>query len=146
MLLVLVLVIWGIIGYKIIATIQPTEASMSVNNFDEGFNPKPLSKVDTFSIAIAYRDPFLGTFQKKHITTDKPKPAKTNTGIVWMPIVYHGTISKQANKPEVFIISINGQQHIMKVGQMIDEVTLITGTNKTVTVTYKGTSKTIEKS
>lgn len=142
----MVLIIWGIIGYKILDAIQPREPSMEVNNFDASFNPKPLNKVDTFSIAVAYRDPFLGTFQKKQMISYSPKPMETKPDIVWMPIIYHGTISKQTTKPDVFIISINGQQHIMKIGQTIDEVTLTTGTNTSVLVTYKSKRKTIEKS
>ena len=109
------------------------------------FNPKTNTVVDTFSIQISKRDPFLGTLlvKKKPIKRTSKKTIKKE--VISIPLLYHGSVSKQDSKTKVFIVSINGQQHLMKLGQTINEVTLIKGNSKDIVVTYKGLKKTIQK-
>lgn len=143
-LLALVLGIWGIIGYRIVSTINPSTPDMVQQGFEVAFKPKATIEADTFSIQIVNRDPFLGTLliKKKPKKTYK-KPAQPK--VVWLPVLYHGSISKQNTKTKVFIVSINGQQNLMKIGQTIHEVKLIKGNSHNVTVTYKRARKTIQK-
>ena len=142
-LLILVLSIWGIIGYKIIATVNSALPEIASQNFEHTFNPKTNTEVDTFSIQSSERDPFLGTLyiKKKSI----PQKIKPKTPLVWLPIIYHGNISKQNAKAKVYIISIDNQQHLMKTGQTINEIKLVRGNNSNIIVSYKGVRKTIEK-
>ena len=112
--------------------------------FEVAFNPKTNTEVDTFSIQIVNRDPFLGTLLVKKKPKKKFKKP-TQPKVVWVPVLYHGSISKQNTKTKVFIVSINGQQNLMKIGQTIHEVKLIKGNNHSVTVTYKRARKTIQK-
>ncbi len=143
-LLTLVLGVWGAIGYRIVSTINPSGPDMVQQNFEVSFNPKTNTEVDTFSIQVANRDPFLGTLlvKKKPVKSVK-KQAQPK--VVWLPVLYHGTISKQNTKTKVFIVSISGQQNLMRIGQIINDVKLIKANNNNITVTYKGARKTIQK-
>ncbi|MDD7886050.1 hypothetical protein [Flavivirga sp. 57AJ16] len=143
-LLALVLGIWGIIGYRIVSTINPVAPDVVQQGFEVAFNPKAQIEVDTFSIQPVNRDPFLGTLlvkKKPKRTFKKPTQPK----VVWLPVLYHGSISKQDTKTKVFIVSINGQQNLMKIGQTIHGVKLIKGNSNSVTLTYKEARKTIQK-
>ena len=145
-LLASVLIIWGIIGYKIISTIQPDTPQVHFQNQVVAFKPKKRIEVDTFSINKVNRDPFLGTLYKKKepIIKIKPKPLKKE--FVWLPITYHGAISKTDSKSQVFIVSISGRQCLMKIKQEINGVRIRSGNEKAITVTYKGRSKVVSKS
>ena len=142
-LLTLVLGIWGVIGYKILSAANPTSPDMVQQRVDVSFNPKAKIETDTFSIQTVNRDPFLGTLLVKKKST--PKKIKPKTPLIWKPIIYHGIISNQNNKAKVFIISIENQQHLIKVGQTINEIKLVRGNNNSVLLSYKGEKKTISK-
>ena len=145
MLLGLVLAIWGIVGYRILATINPTEPNIIEQNTDVVFNPNLKTKVNTFSIKTLNRDPFLGTFQNNKKTTLKVRKDSSKTTIPWPNIIYHGTVSKQNSKDMICVLTINGQQQIMKVGQEVKEVKLIKANHTEVIVSYKKNKKTITK-
>ncbi len=142
-LLALVLSIWGAIGFKIVEAVNPSEANTTAQNFDVSFSPQINSEIDTFSIETVNRDPFLGTLTtKRKIVNTVPKP-KT---IVWKPIIYHGNISKNDAKKNIFIVSIDGKQYLMKLGQTISDIKLVRGDTKKIVVVYKGHRKSILKS
>ncbi len=142
-LLALVLSIWGIISFKIVSVVNPSTPEVLQQHYNMAFKPKFNKTIDTFSIQTVNRDPFLGTL----LIREKPKTKnlKTKMDLVWLPIVYHGIISKQNSKAKVFIVSINGQQYLVKSGQVISEITLIRGNSKSILVSYKGVRKTIQK-
>jgi type II secretory pathway component PulC len=143
-LLVLVLAIWGIIGYRIVSTIKPKAPNISQQNMDVAFNPNINTKIETFSIQLMDRDPFLGTLYNK-----KPSPSstkhKSTPPIIWPGITFQGIISKQNSKEKICILSINGQQHIMKAGKVIEGIKLLKINKKDILVSYKGQSKIIVK-
>ncbi len=143
LLLLGVLSIWGIIGYKILTTLNPDAPKLVHNDFDASFNPKINTTIDTFSIQTVNRDPFLGTLivKKKPTTVKKQVVVKTE----WIPISYHGSILQQQGKNKVFIVSIQNQQSIMKIGQTINGVKLLRADAKNIVVTYKNMRKTIPK-
>lgn len=145
MLLVTVLAIWGIIGFKMVSTLNPDAPKIEQQNRLVTFSPKTNAKETAFTINTADRDPFLGTLYITHKTTIKPKITTQKEAFVWIPIVYHGTISTQQSKSQIFIISISGQQYVMKVGQEMNEVKLLKANNKDILVSYKGARKTISK-
>tara|TARA_R110002049_G_scaffold257660_1_gene433103 strand:- start:3533 stop:3988 length:456 start_codon:yes stop_codon:yes gene_type:complete len=141
-LLAFVLGIWGVIGHKIISTINPEAPDMVKAEFSVAFTPKANTVLDTFSIQTTERDPFLGTlYTKKTSVIKKIKIPE----MVWIPILYHGSVTKQASKNKVFVISIGDEQILMKLGETNKAVTLIKGTTNKITVTYKGNRKTINK-
>tara|TARA_R110002096_G_scaffold421590_1_gene627444 strand:+ start:3559 stop:4017 length:459 start_codon:yes stop_codon:yes gene_type:complete len=143
LLIILVLAIWGAIGYQIVSAVNPETSKIVKQDFAISFNPKIETEVDTFSIQMANKDPFLGTLLVKQ----KPikRVASKSKNIVWMLITYHGNISNQNSKATVYIISIEGSQYLMKIGQRIKDVKLVRGNSKYIKLSYKGVIKTITK-
>ena len=64
----LVTTIWGVLGFKIVNSINPPEQAVEVQTKLVTFMPKVIKARDTFSILANYRDPFLGTLPKKKKT------------------------------------------------------------------------------
>ncbi len=141
-LLAAVLSIWGLIGYKIIFAVNPSASTVPETQVDVAFKPEQHKVIDTFSIHTAERDPFLGTLLVKKVKKAKvSKAAKVD----WIPVQYHGSITKNDKNSKIFIVSINNTQYLMKKGQVIHDVKLVKGNDTGVTMRYKGMVKQIEK-
>jgi len=140
LLLVLVIAVWGTIAYKIIVALNPEVPEVQPQAFVSNKNYKIETAIDTFSIATVNRDPFLGTYTVKKTPKSKAKPKVKP--VQWMPITYHGSIKN--GESQMFIVSINGKQQLLKKGQVKDEVKLLRGTATTVTMRYKNASKTFK--
>lgn len=145
LLLIAVLSIWSIIGLKIVSTLNPDAPEVNQQENTVAFTPKNSIEADTFSIQPSERDPFLGTLVAKKQESSKPTTKTPKEALVWMPIVYHGTVSKQDSKEKICVVSIDGQQNIMKIGQEMNGVKLLKATNTEILVGYKGAKKTIPK-
>lgn len=136
----LVLVIWGIIGYKIINAFSADPVINTVTR-NVSFKPKKVAKKDTFSLLANYRDPFLGTWNKA-----KKKKAKgiiKRKSVQFPNIVFTGLVSGAQTKDHIFFVTIAGKQYLMNKGAANDGVTLVSGTSRNIKVRYKGTLKTI---
>lgn len=144
-LLIAVLVVWGILGFKVLDTIKPKQSEIEQNRITTWSAPKVNFVDDKFLIQYIERDPFLGTLYNKGKVNAPTKEKHPRNTLVWIPILYHGAISKQGSKEKVYVISINGMQQIIKLGQVINEVKLIRATNKEIMVEFKGKIKTFEK-
>lgn len=148
LLLVGVVIIWGVLIYKFIDTLNPDASPTKISS--TATYKRPANKLkDTFSLQPTKRDPFLGTIYTK------PKPsfvAKNNRkskveGASWPLIVYQGLVSDSNSSKEVFMVSINSVQHILKSGQTVDEIKILKGNSKSVSIRFQGTTKefTIQK-
>ena len=140
MLLSLVLLIWGIIGFKVINGLSASSEPVVVLDPLRDL-PKITKKKDTFTLIANYRDPFLGTMpvsKKKSIKKpiQKAKTPKRN-------IKYAGTVSQNGSTNALFFVSIDGKQHIMSKNEEIDEVKLLTGNRQYIKVRYNGKVETI---
>lgn len=141
-LLPIVLLIWGIVIFQFFSFTTSDDAA---DNKPTELNIKPLkiTKRDTFSINVNYRDPFLGKMYvpnskiKNTNATIKKQPKKENT-IVWPIIKYKGLISDTKDKTKIFILIISGQNYYMKIGDTANEVFLKSGDKESVYVKYKG--------
>lgn len=145
LLLVAVLGIWGTIAYKIVNGISPDEPQVSEKTFEVAFNPKPQKAIDTFSISVIERDPFLGTLSvsKKTVKPNRiTESAKPDEAIP--DITYGGLIQKQGSKSKVFVVNINNQQHLLKQGQSVNDVKLINGNKMSITIRFNGKNHTIK--
>jgi len=147
LLLVAVLGIWGTIGYKIINGINPEEPEINPQNFDITFNPKEEKTIDTFSIQETNRDPFLGTLSNKIM----PKGSRNLSNANHKPVVnllnitFSGLIKKQNSSDQVFVVTINNKQHLLKKGQVVDSVKLVHGNSKEIVVLFKNTTQKIKR-
>lgn len=136
----LVLLIWGIIGFKVIKALSKEPELPTVRPPTSAL-PKNIKKRDTFELMADYRDPFLGTLPisrkkaVKRVVKKEPVPKKT--------IVYSGLVSQTGSGNTMFFVSIEGQQHIMSKNEEINGVTLLKGNGQSITVRYNGRSETI---
>lgn len=135
-----VLLVWGIIGFKVIKALSK-EPEMPTVRQPISVLPKSIKKRDTFELMANYRDPFLGTLpatkkKPKKKVVRKEKVEKKN-------IVYAGLVSRSESGKSMFFVSIDGQQHIMSKREEINGVTLLKGSEESITVRYDGRSETI---
>lgn len=144
LLLIVVLGIWGTIGYQIFSKLNPEDAPVVAMSSNISFSPKQTTKKDTFSIHTKHRDPFLGkpyqSNQQKRVRSISKTKKDT---VVFPPITYKGVISKQESAQNIYIIEVSGIQQLYKVGKTITDVKLIKGTKKSITISFKGKRKTI---
>jgi hypothetical protein len=144
-LLIAVLVVWGLIVYKIINGLNPELPELKPQEITMAFSPKAIMQVDTFSIQKTNRDPFLGTLQTQSTIKSKntSKNLKPKEEEPWPQVSYGGLIKRQNSKEEVFVVTINTVQHLVKKGQVIEEIILLKGDQKNITVRYKNKQKVI---
>lgn len=138
--------IWSLLAYRLHIAIEPalvqTPPTHLVKDYDLGTStakkPLKLHKID--------RDPFLGTSylpKKKKKKIQKKKVVKKND---WPSIRYEGCIRNQEHpKLKIFVVTLNQQQYLMKIGQTFNGVMLTQGDETTIYVKYKGASKKINK-
>jgi len=144
-----VLLVWGILGYRIFSTIKPTINTQQTTAITTQFKATALQENTQFTINTNYRDPFLGKLPKKQVIKSK-KAQKTiikKPKVPFPSITYKGLVSGKKNKSQVFLITINGQQYFFKKNTSHSLVKLIRGTTKEVTLIFQGQQQTfsIEK-
>lgn len=143
-LLPIVVLIWGALIYKFFSFNGDNESIQLSNDFSA--KPFALGKVDTFSINVNYRDPFLGKIYRPNTVKVKKRasnPAKPEV-IVWPQIQYKGIVSDNQGKTKIFMLIINGQTFLMRKGAVENEVLLKDGDRNTVDLIYRGEKNTIE--
>lgn len=143
LLLTAVLLIWGIIGYKVLsANSGDTDAEVGFEKV--ALKPMQVQEKDTFSILADYRDPFLGTYPKKAVQKKKraPKPKKAPEPEI--NVQFSGVMTDKDTKRKVYFVTINGQQHLMSVKSEINKVTLLSGTSTSIRIRANGKTRTVE--
>ena len=142
-LLGIVALIWGIIGYRIISAISsdPEPQTTAVN---ADFKPLPVQEKETFTILADYRDPFLGTLPKKTAKKVKRSTKPKAPPAPEIAIAYTGFVADKEAKDNIFFVTINGQQHLMSSGNEIDKVKLLSGNASSIKIRYNNKTKTIQ--
>lgn len=144
-LLPLVLLIWGLLIYQFFS-FSSAESNFSEIEPSIDFKPSELTKIDTFSLDVNYRDPFLGKMykdSKKEKGGERKKtPSRPAVNFVWPDIKYKGIVSDMKDTKKVFLLAINGKNFLMKAGETQNEVTLKKGDRNRVTLSYKNFSDT----
>lgn len=137
-LIVAVLIVWGIIGVQIFNYLNPKEEALpTIESKQKVFRKKKEHK-ESYTVKTHQRDPFLGKLLVKPVVKRTKKKAAP---VVFPPIQYHGII--ESGKKKSFIVSINGVQSVLKAGQTINEVRLLSGNKKQISIRYKGTNKAV---
>jgi len=134
---VLVIGIWGLIGYNIYSYLNPEIEKITVTQFKNEKTLVPHDQKEKLVISN-YRDPFLG----KIIVDKKKSNTATNTLINFPLISYHGSIT--GNRKKSYIISVQNQQELLKIGQSFLDVKLISATKNQIIIIYKSARKTIK--
>ncbi|MCK8479013.1 hypothetical protein [Psychroserpens algicola] len=141
-LLALVLIVWGTVVYRVIVGLNPDLPELDIQQAMQIKDFKFVSKIDTFSIQVVDRDPFLGTrFTKKVLTTNNKK----RIPLIWHPIEYFGILQSNETKQQIFIVKIKGKQYLLKKGQTMDSIRLLYGNAKRITLDYKNQQKVISR-
>jgi hypothetical protein len=139
----LVVIIWGIVIYKVVGAFgdekiyKPAAVKLSENEIKR-------EKKDTFSLLPIDRDPFLGHYYKKPVTT-KPTPVSPERKVEWPEISYLGLITDSGNSSEVHILQVNGKQILIQKSGIAGGIKLIGSKPGKVTLYYRGTRKTFSK-
>ncbi|WP_440881313.1 hypothetical protein [Tenacibaculum sp. C7A-26P2] len=140
LLLVTVLIVWGIIGFQIFSYLNPEEEIFKEPSVAT-FKPIVKQAKETYVVKKHRRDPFLGKLliQPKKIK----KVIRKKEPINFPTIVFNGLV--ESNRKKTFVLTINGEQKIVKVGQVFKEVKLLKGTASEVLLSYKGKRKLYKK-
>lgn len=137
-LLVIVLIIWGLLIYKFFSFASKDVTS---ENLEIALSVKALAitKRDTFSIDVNYRDPFLGKmYMADKSAVSLKRKVKIKEPVVWPSVVYKGVVSDTKDKKKVFMIIISGHTYLMKEKETEQEVTLKKGDRESIDIKYKG--------
>ena len=137
-LLIVVLLIWGVIGYQIFSKLNTNQETTATVEMPKKYIPKKIKKDKPYTIKADYRDPFLGKFPSKKIVRKK---IIKKTMILFPSIIYNGVIA--GNTSQSYILTINGNQEVFKLKETINEVKLLKVTKEEVMITYKGNKKII---
>ena len=134
-----VVIVWGVIGFQFFNYLTPNEEKSSRTVSKQNIVRKKVKKKENYVVKRHARDPFLG----KLLTTPikKTKRKKVAEPVSFPSIIYHGII--ESSKKRSFIISINGNQSILKAGQVINDIKLLSGSKKEIKISYKGNNKVI---
>lgn len=145
LLLAVVIAVWGMIIYKMVNTFYPDKKIAETEIAHAGFEPRPLKAQDTFSITAHQRDPFLGSFEsrkkKRAAKSVRSLPPKEEGPKI--PIGFSGMIAGKSTKEHIYFVSINNQQHLMKINDEIQKVKLVKGSAKSIRIKHNNQLKTI---
>ncbi|MGB0177133.1 MAG: hypothetical protein ACPF9D_08200 [Owenweeksia sp.] len=155
----LVLIIWGVIGYRIYKAVK---GNSEVSVVTAPVLPAKKAEVETkaYELALNYDDPFLkntrryvpppvnnGTPAPAAAQRNKPKVIKTVTKIPvqWPKVVYHGLISHKGDKTTLFLVvsSLDSVSwpHFMEVGDVSNDLKLLKAFPDSIWMTYKEEDK-----
>lgn len=150
-----VLLVWGIIIYKIVAPASLEENTTGLQNIQFASNSTTEILSDTFSINPNYRDPFLSKEVKKSIPSENkvsnvvaaPAVIKkiTEPSIKWPALIYSGLIKNQKSNKQLVLISINGQSSSIKIGEVINGIELMKVFKDSIEVKFGNEKKFVVK-
>lgn len=138
----MVIVIWGFLIYKIVDAFS--SESIDITKTQKAtFKPLKGVQKDIFSLVPIETDPFLGTVYAKSKSTSqnvnaayKPKSEKQ-----WPNIGYFGIVADKKSASSVYIVSINGQQFLLKKGDTLQKLKIIKGSEENIFIRYEGQTK-----
>ncbi len=139
----LVLIVWGILGFRLVKTVNPSPEELPLSADMGKFLPEAIKQRDTFSIVAHYRDPFLGTLPKSTISKKKKKAVTPKKEMLpEKDIRYTGLIESTTGK-KIFFLTIDGQQQMLNEKSVFNDVELISGSFQKIKVRYNGKTKSI---
>lgn len=138
-LLPLVVLIWGLVIYNIVDAFSSEDIAKNSHTTSSFKAPKVVEK-ETFAMLPISSDPFLGTIYHKP-KANKKKQRKVIQEIEWPTIKYEGFISGATKKTTVFMLTINGYQHLVKKGDTLQRLKVLKGNQENIKLKYKGQTK-----
>ncbi len=142
LLVLVVILVWGIIGYKVYKVKYPSNESFHIENSTTAFIPEEIIEAKQFTIKLNYRDPFLGNLEEKK-QKNKSKYI-LNKSITFPKIYYKGMLSSKGKVSKtIFFVMINGKELFLSAGEQEEGVKLLKGSHKEIKVSFKNIKKTI---
>lgn len=139
MLITIVALLWGILIYKLVSDLSDdpiTAQSLEVSAFKA---PKASQK-EIIHLLPVERDPFFGeSYIPRSNTKRDTAPHSEKETTPWPQITYKGSI--QGERKSSYVVGINGQDHIMELGETINEVTLVRVTLSEASFKFRGKTK-----
>ncbi len=138
----MVIVIWGFLIYKIVDAFSSESTDIAKTQKANFKPPKGIQK-DTFSLAPVETDPFLGTVYSKSKPTSQNANAtyKSKSEKQWPDIGYFGTVADKKSTSSVYIVSVNGQQYLLKKGDTLQNLKIIKGSEENIFIRHEGQTK-----
>lgn len=143
---ILVILIWGFIAYRIYKGIQPEDLTANV----QPEFPKEFVMADTltYTLKLAYSDPFLkgDEIEKPKVSRKKVSPLtqmkstkkEVIINIDWTRLVYLGSIYNASRGYSIATVSLDGKEHHIKSGDVIDDFEIIMISEDSITVLCLG--------
>ena len=138
-LLVLVLAIWGTLGYQIYTGLS-SDPEIEVSQEVARIRPLKVEKPEPFDIKADYRDPFLGKEPRKAASKRVTAVAKVSA---WDEVLvfYTGSLQNAQTGSRMYFVNIDGTDYILRKGQAQNGITLVAGNDDRITLKYKGRNK-----
>ena len=158
-----VIVIWGLIIYRIFSGLEP-EKELPTINPETMVQNEPATKIsDSFGITVDYSDPFLDRkilsfrsssstpVSRRSVRTQPvrrpPAPPKTESQperLKWPEVIYSGVIENDKGTI-VALMAINNQDFLMQAGHEKEGIKVEKIYEDSVKLTYNGEIKVISK-
>jgi len=151
----IILLVWGGVFYQLYGYFFSSPVYKNIE--EKQFVNIEEIKQDTFSIVANYRDPFLGGKvklkktinnynSKSNVNNNRKKQQKIiKADQPWPTIKYSGMIKNNNSNWKVGIIKVNGKEHLVKEGLLINDLKIIKIEKKAIKVRFQRENKVIEK-
>ncbi len=139
---------WGVILVKVFSGNSSSIPVLRSNIPVSAENMPKNQLVDTFSLHLAYADPFFGNRKPSIQPAKKIRKVATHTShgdVHWPKLIYGGMIKKKGSTELLAFIQIDAKQHILKINDQIHGVRVLDITENEVKLNFKGETKSISK-
>jgi hypothetical protein len=139
----IVIAIWGYFFFQLFDACSPDEVTLPQNSMGTFKTPK-IKQKESFELLPIENDPFLGTaYVKPKLKNSTPKTQNPETN--WPNIQYLGLVQNTNSKDKVFVVTINGQQQVVKKGETINEITVLKGDDESLSLRFQGKTQVFQK-
>lgn len=142
-----VLLIWGYIGFKIFTYGEDEEDAQPIR-IDEIITDKD-EKAVSKALALNYADPFLkgirNTARNESVEPIKSKPKKDVVPVHWGDISYNGFIKNQNNAKKIALLNVDGKQLLAGKGDQIRQLLVVSIQQDSVLLQKENTRKWFRK-
>jgi hypothetical protein len=147
-LIILVIFIWGTIGYKIYSGLQRKDNPLRAVRSHQPEN----AKAATYHLSLSYPDPFfkrvdLAEKPVKRVTVKKiDVPVSSPVMVDWSKIQYMGLLYNASTKTHMAIVTIAGREYFIKQGEVVQEFLINEVDKDSIKVIFYNQSKYIKRS
>ena len=145
-----VIILWGVIIYKVLSRTAYEDTIMSGTRSGNSF---ATAAADTFfTIKADYPDPFLKKYVPQSTASNTEQSGETRRQVTaaplpkpvnWPEITYAGKIENNSSKTGTYLISVNRQNYLMGINDETAGITLAKAWDDSVVVSMLGQVKTI---